>query len=282
MTHISINGRLVTEDRAKIDCRDRGFRFGDGVFETVAIYGGKLYQWDLHYARMLDGLVALKIPEPKHKIPLLVSRLLKKHNANNGFVRIAISRGVGSKGYLPTDDCEPTLVIEYIPRSDEVIEPAKLWLSQLAKLSNKTLPTKFKLAQGVNSTLALIEAVEHECDEALMLNVDGQICESSSANIFWIKKDTVFTPSLDTGCLNGTTRDLLLRLTPTPVRHSHSLLAELETAEAVFLTNCNWIMRPVSELQPLGWKWPTKHPILKQLKALYLDDVRRYLEKRPN
>lgn len=279
MTHIFVNNRLVTEDRAKVDCRDRGFRFGDGVFETIAIYSSTPYQWELHQARLLQGLQALKIPAPEQDLRKIITRTLKKNNAKDGFIRIAISRGVGSKGYKPLKDLTPTVIVEHIPKPEGVPLPAKLWLSQYCKPSRRSMPTKYKLAQGINSTLALMEAEEHHCDEALILNGDGLICEAASGNLFWIRNKTLYTPSVETGCLDGTTRDALLRISPYPLKQCKAWLEELKEAEYVFLTNCNWMIRPVSELQPQGWKWKTKHPVIKDLALLFVEDIKNYVEQ---
>jgi branched-chain amino acid aminotransferase len=280
MSHVFVNNRLVTSERAKIDCRDRGFRFGDGVFETVAMYGTVPYQWELHEARMLEGLNALKIPEPRLDFRRQISRLMRKNEASDGFVRIAISRGVGSKGYRPTADCTPTVIIEHIPREETPPAPAELWLSHYCKPPRSYIPSRIKTAQGLNCTLALLEAEEHACNEALMLTHDGQLCEAASGNLFWFRDQKLHTPSLETGCLNGTTRDAILRISPYPVKHVKVWMDELKDAETVFLTNCNWIIRPVSVLKPQSWEWNTKHPIIKELQLLYLSDVKQYLTQR--
>ncbi len=279
MDYVNINGKTVPAERARISVADRGFRFGDGVFETIALHDGVLYQWELHEQRLLEGLSALSIPTPLHDIAKLTRRVIRKNEARDGFIRISVSRGVGSRGYRPLADCVPTLVIEYLPFGSPKEPAATLWLSRYTKAPKTTYPVHFKLAQGLNSTLALMEADANGCNEALLLTHDGQLCEAASGNLFWFKDGTLHTPATSTGCLRGTTRDAILRLSPYPIHHESAWLDALQAAECVFITNCNWGVMPVSALKPQGWHWKAYHTVIGELQSLYRMDIKRYVEK---
>ena len=194
-------------DKAIISTADRGFRFGDGIFETIAVYSSVPYQLEWHLERLKAGLAAIKIANPNLKSADIV----------------------------------------------EMPESATLFFSTYLKPSLKSLPVNFKLAQGLNSTLARLEAQEKGCFEALQMSSDGSVCEASSANIFWVKGDAIFTPALSTGCLMGSARAALLRLAK--IEEVTALVADIRTADEVFLTNANWQILPVIELKPMGWKW---------------------------
>jgi branched-subunit amino acid aminotransferase/4-amino-4-deoxychorismate lyase len=271
-----LNGRFVLHDRAAIPVADRGFRFGDGVFETIKIVNGVPYAWEFHLSRMMDGLAALHITIPMYDMPALVRAQLHKNKQMNGYLRIAISRGVGSRGYRPhPKHAIPTLVMESLNDMPAPQSPYTLWLSKYSKPSLTALPVNLKLAQGLNSTLAIMEADEHKADEALLLNGAGELCEGASSNLFWLTDDTIFTPALDTGCLRGTTRDALIRLSPLPIKTVQTGLASLEAAEAVWITNGRLGIHPVLAIEPLGYRYDM-HRMTRKLQQLLHDDMQRY------
>ncbi len=235
--HIIINDKLINEKRATISVKDRGFRFGDGVFETCLVKAGIIYNFEHHISRLQAGLLAIKIHFDLKKIKPFCYQLLIKNNLKNGFIRIAISRGIGSLGYLPKNNPSPTLVIETIKPNPNKQNPTKLMVSSLEKPSSKALPVAYKLMQGLNSILVKMEAVENNCFDGLILNHKRQICETSSANIFWIKNETLYTPHQDCGCLQGTIRQKIIQLSPIKVKLVKAKLAVLLAAEEVFITN---------------------------------------------
>ena len=278
MTHFytCLNGRMVLAHRAALPVTDRGFRFGDGVFETIRLENSVPYQWDNHMNRLAAGLAALRIKSGHVDWALYARQLIRKNKASSGFLRLAVSRGSGSRGYLPHPPAMPiSWVMEYLPPLEAPNAPFTLWLSSSARVPLQSLPVNHKLAQGIGSTLALMEAQDHQCDDALQLSTNGYVCETASANLFWLKNDTLFTPSLDCGCLSGTTRDALLRLSPLPIRLVQAGLNDLREAEALFITNSRLGVWPVRTLKPLSWSFNSHHPIIKKLQELINRDRAR-------
>lgn len=270
-----INGRFSAEHRAAVPVTDRGFRFGDGVFETIRLEGGVPYQWELHMQRLAQGMAAIGLQADLPWLPM-ARKTIARNQAREGFLRLAVSRGTGSRGYLPFPPGMPaTFVIEYLRPLPAPPAPYRLWLSSWAKVPGQCLPSRYKLAQGMNSILALQEAASHGCDDALQLNVAGLLSEAGSANLFWLKDGVLFTPSLDTDCLGGTTREAVMRLSPLPVRTVQMGLNALESADAVFLSNSRLGIHPVAELLPTGWRFATSHPNLDTLSRALADDRKR-------
>lgn len=271
-----LNGSLVLAHRAAVAVADRGFRYGDGLFETIRVERCVPLYWDAHMLRMADGLRALSIEFDVDALQSLTKKLLKKNEAQDGFLRIAISRGVGSRGYAPFPPGMPvTHIIEWTSAEHKVPEPARLYLSSLARIPPACLPTSYKLAQGLNSSLAALEAQKAKADEALQLAIDGAISEASSANIFWFKEGTLFTPSLETGCLGGITRDTVLRISPFPTRIVREGPSTLADAECVFLTNCRVGIWPVASLAPAGLNFAPNHAVHRLLAGLLAQDRQR-------
>lgn len=272
-----LNGQFAPLEKAAISVQDRGFRFGDGVFETIAVYHGIPYQWELHMQRLKDGLHALDIPFDTATLRAPALQLVSRNELSDATLRIAISRGIGSAGYLPTGSADSTVVIEANDRITPPIDPACLWLSEVEKPSPKALPIQFKLAQGVNSTLARMEAARHGCLDGLLLNAHGEICEAGSANLFWRIDDRLFTPALECGVLAGTTRDALLRISPYPVELGTYALEHLQQADAVVATNTHWQAMPVTELRPTGWTFNNSVALAQELRAALHKDISRYV-----
>ncbi len=261
-----INGQFVPADQATISVADRGFRFGDGVFETIRLVDGVPYQWEAHLSRLQAGLAALRITAPDIDWATTTRQLIHKNNATSGFLRIAVSRGVGSRGYMPNADIQATWVMETVPATILPEKPLKLWLSTITRPALSTLPANHKLAQGIGSTLALMEARDHGCDESLMLTHDGKISECASGNIFWIKGNTIFTPALSTACLAGTTRAAILRLSPTLIEEVVADMSSLASADATFISNARLGMRPIASLVPNNKQFDGAHPLIREIR----------------
>lgn len=274
MSFVYLNHHLIPQAEARIPIGDRGFRFGDGVFETIRVVQTAPYQWEYHLQRLIQGLETLRIIFDTNTLLENCKTLITKNQLSDGFLRIAISRGVGSQGYLPTATT-PTLVIETLPLVAPPDKPVTLWLSSYQKPMPASLPLHAKTMQGLNSTLARMEARDHQCFEALLLNHEGQICEGSSSNIFWVKEGALYTPSLDAGVLPGSMREAILRLSPLPVVQGLFPLEALHMAEEVFLTNVAWRALPVSALEPTGYGWQ-KHSVTETLNSLIHEDMVRH------
>lgn len=276
MNTVFINGQLVSRNVACVSVEERGFRFGDGVFETIPVHQGIPYLLPYHLERLQAGLDALGIAYDVPALPDIIQNVITVNGAQQAVARVYISRGIGSQGYLPTLPASaPTSVVQLLSLPLQPTEPIALWLSQWEKISPRALPTHCKLAQGLNATLARMEAREQGCYEALQISPSGMVSEASSANIFWLKDDVLHTPPLSTGALAGVTRRRLLERGPYPARESEITPAELAQADAVFLTNATMGIAAVESVQPLGLKWDTSSA-LQTLTKWRIRDIEQY------
>lgn len=273
---------MVARDRALVSIDERGFRFGDGVFETIRIHDSIPFQWELHRRRMDGGLRRLRINPPREDLYDLSLALIHKNKVSSGILRISVSRGIGSRGYLPTmsSDSPPTVVIETMPAPKPVDQPVKLYVSDSIRPDPRMMPIQAKLMQGVNSTLARMEANDHDCDDAILLNLSGYVCETSSANIFWIKEDTLYTPGMDSGILPGTVRDAVIRLSPYTVREGNFTLHDLYDATEVFITNTGLLCASVGAIEPAGIHFQNSVSGYEFRKRIEKDMIRYANEKR--
>lgn len=248
-----VKGVFVEAESASISIAERGFRYGDGLFESIRIVDGKLRHSERHLKRLQSGMHSLLIPSPQENLEEVATQLLAKNGLQEGILRLSVSRGIGSNGYLPIGNHPPTVVGEVLPLPQLSDDPLKLWLANWRKPSRKMLPVEAKLLQGMNSTLARLEAHQNECDEALMLNAQDAICEASSANIFWRSGGLIYTPSDKCGLLKGIAREILLERWQ--VHREVFALENLKNADSVMLCNSIRGAMPVYELKPQGWQW---------------------------
>lgn len=271
-----LNHQLVKAENAFISADDRGFRYGDGVFDTMRIHGGVPYQFDWHKQRLSAGLHALRIPCDLTKLHDEVQALLQANQFKNGLLRIQVTRGRGGRGYLPEPNAIPTIIIETLPAPTLSSSPVTLWQpADIEKISPHALPIQYKLCQGINSTLARLRAHDEGCFDSLLLDANHHVCETSSANIFWLKERVTYTPSLSTGALEGATRANLLRISPYPVRQVEVPLETLKEAEAVVICNTAWGVLPVAQLMPHGYSWKSE-AFAQKLTELLQQDIESY------
>jgi branched-subunit amino acid aminotransferase/4-amino-4-deoxychorismate lyase len=280
MRYVILNQQLVEADKALVSIQDRGFRFGDGVFETIAVQGGVPYQFDWHMERLRKGLHAVRINANLHTLHEQSRRLLKENEVKEGVLRIQVTRGAGSRGYLP-DPTHPragaTMVMETLPLPALPQGDVTLCMSSYRKISATELPVQYKLCQGLNATLARMEAAEQGHFDALMENVAGQLCEVSSGNIFWLKDGALHTPALLCGVLEGSMRAALMRLSPLPVYEVQVPTSALEEAECVFICNAVLGVAGVSRIAGLARTWPP-HAMIATLKTLVQHDRDDYTQ----
>jgi branched-chain amino acid aminotransferase len=235
------NHQLIPERQAQFSIEERGFLFGDGVFETCKIFNGKIYDYKAHEDRLKDGLKALKFSAEIQNLEQELLQLIAKNKVENGILKILISRGIGSLGYLPTYKSK-ALIIAQTFASRKL--PKKITLG----VSKITAPKAFaKTTNSLPYILAKIEAAEKKLFDCVMLSDQKFVAESSSANIFWVKNGKVFTPAKACGALIGTVQKKLLKLSPIKIFKTKSTLTALKKADEIFLTNSSFLIVSVDE-----------------------------------
>ena len=239
--YIFKNQQLVEEKQATISIRERGFLFGDGIFETCKISNGKIYDFRSHENRICKGLKTLKIFVEIADLEKRSQHLIKKNQVKNGILRISISRGIGSAGYLPTHESGPLVIIETLV---ERKLPEKICLGVSKIIAPKTA---FKSMNALPYVLNKIAAQESNFFDCVMLSEKKFIAETSSANIFWVKNGKIFTPSESCEILPGTIRRKLLKISPFKIFAVEAKISVLKNADEIFLTNSSFLILPVDE-----------------------------------
>ncbi len=241
--NVFLNGQFVPEERAFVSVFDRGFLYGDGLFETVPIYNGKPFRWTQHLERLRRGADFLKIPLPYSYDSLreFASQLIANNQMPQSLLRLTLSRGVGTRGYSPKGAERPSLVMSLHPapvREPQAVSRWRLVTSSFRLPATERL-AQFKTCNKLPQILARAEADAANADEALLLNTDGYVVEASSSNLFWIEGDAVRTPPLAGGILPGVTRSVVLEICQglgLEVREAAVFPEDLRGAQGLFLS----------------------------------------------
>jgi branched-chain amino acid aminotransferase len=215
---VYINGEYFDKEDAKISVFDHGVLFGDGVFEGMRSYGGKVFRLREHLDRLWDSAqsIWLQIPMTLESMTQAVNQTLQINQITDGYVRLIVTRGAGTLG-LDADLCRDPQVI--IITDHIALYPAEYYEKGLVIVTASTLRNhpaalnpRIKSLNYLNNILAKIEGMQAGCVEALMLNHKGEVAECTGDNIFLVSKGVLLTPPTDAGILEGITRAAVIEL----------------------------------------------------------------------
>ncbi len=250
MTLIYFKDRFLKESECHISFHDRSFRFGDGMFETMLVSRGRIYDFAGHEARLKAGLEALCIRLPgMDSLQAVCEETVRCNNVTQGYVRVIISRGAETDGagYLP-GSAQPYFIVHAFARSYPAFKEISLW--QYSQNAAFHMPAKTNSA--LMYVLAMMEARGNGCGNALLSNAEGYISETASGNIFWIQGDTLYTPALDLPLVPGTIRSRIMALWGRKIKEGYFTVKDLITADEIFMTNTGCIIAPVVAVKPVG------------------------------
>ena len=249
---VFLNGEWMPEKQATVSAFDRGFLYGDGVFETVRVYQGHAFLLGRHLGRLAHGLSGLHIEDPYSfdEWTAHCRELITRNKVSDGILRLHITRGTGKRGYSSMGSSTPTVVIS-LHDAPPVANPKTCVniITATGILSDHDPLSTFKTANKLVNIIAMREAEQAEVHDALLLNRNGHATETAASNIFAVAENVLLTPPLASGCLGGITRGFILELAADiGIRTAQSdlPLEELLLADGLFLTNS------VREIQPIG------------------------------
>ncbi len=215
---IYIGGKLYDKEDAKISVYDHGLLYGDGVFEGIRSYGGRVFRMAEHLDRLWNSAKAiwLEIPMSKVEMAAAIEQTISVNGITDGYIRVVVTRGVGTLGLDPNRCDNPQVIII----ADKIsLYPDELYRKGLeivtvsvARNHPAALNPRIKSLNYLNNILAKIEGLQAGCMEALMLNHKGELAECTGDNIFLVSHGRVLTPPNDAGILEGVTRDAVITL----------------------------------------------------------------------
>ncbi|MDE0887921.1 MAG: branched-chain-amino-acid transaminase [Phycisphaerales bacterium] len=246
MSYIWLDGKLVPRAEATVSVFDHGLLYGDGCFEGIRAYGGRILKLKTHLARMFESasLIHLVPAFDLEQIEDAIRETMDANGITDGYIRLVFTRGVGTLGLHPFRCPTPgTFII-----ADKIqLYPEELYRDGMAVIVAKRpripidcLDPRIKSLNYLNNILAKVEAIEAGVLEAIMLNTEGTVAECTGDNIFAVKGDRIFTPATSTGILHGVTRRFVMReIAPAcglKVEEDVFKIDELLNADEVFLT----------------------------------------------
>ena len=260
---IYLNDKLVDESEAKVSVFDHGLLYGDGIFEGIRLYGGCVFKLDEHLERLEYSAKAimLEMPWTRQELSEAVCETCRANGLKDGYIRLVVTRGVGSLG-LSIKNCDkPQLIViadkiqlypeEFYEKGLEIITvPTR-------RINSAALPPAVKSLNYLNNILAKIEAQHLGYHEAIMLNDQGYVAECTGDNIFVIQKGELITPSPSAGALKGITRDTALEIAADlgiPAREANLTRYDIWVAEELFLTGTAAEIIPIVKVdaRPIG------------------------------
>lgn len=254
---IYIDGKFYGKDDARISVFDHGLLYGDGIFEGIRFYHGRVFKMHEHLKRLYDSAraIALEIPLPIDEMQRALLETIRQNDLRDGYVRLVVTRGVGNLGLGP-ERCErPTIIIiaasialyesELYERGLDVITCGT------RRVAPAALSPSIKSLNYLNNIMAKIEATQANAGEGLMLNEQGYVAECTGDNIFVVKNGALFTPPITAGALCGITRQVVFDMAAElniAISEPDITRYDIYTADECFLTGTAAEIIPVVRL----------------------------------
>jgi len=260
---VSIDGKVLPGDEARISVLDNGFVFGDGVYETMRTFGGRPLVLGRHLRRLRASAARLgiAIPETDAVLTGRLDDVMARAGHRESFIRLIVSRGVGDISYDFDRVKGPTIVlaVKALPALPESWYSDGVPVATVSVRRNhpQALDPAIKSCNLLNNVLAIREAQSRGAEEAILLNLDGDVAEGASSNIFAVRGGTVVTPPVEAGILSGITREIVIELCPdvgVPVREERLPPEDLRSADEAFLTSSVRDVLPITTVdgRPVG------------------------------
>ncbi len=253
---VNVNGRVSAEHEAVIPVFDHGFLYGEGIYETLRTYGGRLFLFDRHTSRLRNSarLIDLPIPFTDEELALHIRDTIAaaKLDGNEGYVRVLVTRGVGELTYDIQATPRPSWVIIVKPLPSPATEiyerGVKVALVDVVRNHPQSVNPMIKSNNLMNSALAAQQALKRGAFEAVMRNYRGELTECTQSNLFIVKNRAALTPPLESGLLPGITREFLFEIgrnTNIEVREQILRDDDLFAADEAFLTSTTREVLPI-------------------------------------
>lgn len=251
---IYINGRLYEKADAKISVYDHGLLYGDGVFEGMRSYGGKVFRLQEHLERLWNSAKAirLRIPMSQQQLASAVVDTLRANGIDDGYIRLIVTRGAGELGLDPARTSDPQVIIitDHITLYPDELYRDGLEIVSVSTIRNHpaALNPRVKSLNYLNNILAKMEGLQAGCIEALMLNHKGEVAECTGDNVFLVLNNELHTPPTDAGILEGITRQAVIELATAA---GHAVHQKAMTRHDVYVADECFLTGSAAEVIPV-------------------------------
>ena len=281
---IYIDGSFYDQGEAKISVFDHGLLYGDGVFEGIRFYNDRVFRLDEHVDRLWHSARAIALDVPMSKSELIIATLetIRQNDLHDGYVRLIVTRGVGSLGLSPDSCRRPSIIII---AATIVLYPEELYqkgLSMVTCSTRRTSPAalspRIKSLNYLNNILGKLEAQNAGAGEGLMLNEQGYVAECTGDNIFIVRSGEILTPDINSGILSGVTRAVVFELAKEhqiPIYERDLTRYDIYTADECFLTGTAAEVIPAVQLDRILIGTGQPGPITLKLISSFRELTRR-------
>jgi branched-chain amino acid aminotransferase len=268
---VFLNGQFLPEAEAVVSVNDRGFMYGDGLFETMRVVRGKPFRFAQHLERMTRGADFLKIKPPftPKELEKFAAQLAEQNKMSDAILRVTLTRGPGKRGYTPDNDGQPTVVmtLSAAPPPENLVEWSLITSSFRIPASDAL--SSFKTTSKILNVLARAEAAEKGADEALLINTNGEVAETASGNLFWVYQDNICTVPTGRGVLPGITRAIVLEICQALGLQTNKRVIKpeaLRNSQGIFVTQSAFGIVPITTFdgEPV-----TPSPLVDQISNAY-------------
>ena len=215
---IWLDDKLVDEADAKISIFDHGLLYGDGVFEGIRVYNGRVFELQTHIRRLYESakVIRLEIAMTKDKLISAVEKTVEANKVVDGYIRLVVTRGIGTLGLNPfvCENGRLFIIVDSIQLYPEELYEKGMKIISATTVRNHplALPPQVKSLNYLNNILAKIEALDNNVPEAIMYNHEGYVAEATGDNVFIVRDGVIYTPPAEAGALPGITRAVVIRL----------------------------------------------------------------------
>ena len=287
--YIYLNGDFVGEEEAKVSVFDHGFLYGDGIFEGIRAYNGRIFALDEHVDRFFESAksIMLELPLTRAGFKEAILETVRRNNLQDAYIRPVASRGKGPLGLDPTRCPDPTVVIIVDPevRHPEAAGQAptdakgiKVITTTLRRNGPDVMSPRVKSTNYLNNILAKLQAHAAGAQEALFLNSQGLVCELTGDNVFVVKESRVVTPPLWVGLLDGITRRQIIRLAGEEgldVAEEPLTLHDLYTSDECFAAATRVEILPIGSIDGRCIGDGSMGPVTGRIRRAFIDMVSR-------
>lgn len=277
MKSVILNGEIINRDDAKIDIEDRGYQFGDGVYEVIRVYNGKMFTATEHLQRLIDSgkKIMMDIPYTVDGMKEMLLELIEKNQLQDGTIYMQVTRGVSARNHsFPSKDVQPTLTA-YTNEVKRPEENMQLGVKTVLNDDIRWLLCDIKSLNLIGNVLAKQKAVENGCYEVIQ-HRNGTVTEGSSSNVVMIKDGKVITHPADNLILNGITRQVILKTcvnNAIPFEERTFTLEELYEADEVFVSGTTTEITPVIEIEGKKVGNGIPGPVTRKLQELFENEI---------
>ena len=276
---VFLNGQFLTDGQAVVSVGDRGFMYGDGLFETMRVFKGKPFRMAQHLERMVRGadFLKIKLPFTPKELQQFAEQLIEKNNMPDSVLRVTLTRGLGERGYSLNGVSAPTVVMTLHPAPPLDPDNPPQWsvIRSAFRIPASDPLSSFKTLNKLEAIMARSEAEAQGADEALLTNTNGEVAETAGANLFWIYHDKVCTTPTGRGVLPGITRAVVLEICQVlglPTNKRVIKPEALRNSEGIFLTQS---VRGVISVAALDGEPVPQSPLVEQIHQSYCEMLAR-------